>query len=157
MTAWLGVVSAEHVTRAVSLGIAQVNHGKRGPLARMKAGDGLVFYSPREGMRDGGPVQAFTAVGVLADDQLWQGDEDGWRPWRRSVGYAPEGRPVSIADLRGRLELTAEPNWGYRLRRGLIPLSDSDFVVIHRAMTGNSPAALAAEAAPRTSSPAALW
>jgi hypothetical protein len=137
VTAWLGVVSAEHVARGVALGIAQVNHGNRGPLARMGAGDGFVYYSPRRSLRDGEPVRAFTAVGVLADDELWQGDEGDWRPWRRRVHYAPSGTPVPIADLRGRLELTTEPNWGYRLRRGLIPLSDSDFVLIHHAMTGS--------------------
>lgn len=41
MNAWLGVVSAEHVRRAVDLGIAQIGHGKRAGLARMKAGDVL--------------------------------------------------------------------------------------------------------------------
>lgn len=40
--AWLGVVSADHVLRAVGLGIAQIGHGKRSRLARMHAGDILV-------------------------------------------------------------------------------------------------------------------
>lgn len=48
MNAWLGVVSAEHVRRAVDLGIAQIGHGKRAGLVRMKAGDVLVYYSPVE-------------------------------------------------------------------------------------------------------------
>ncbi|MEJ1231140.1 MAG: EVE domain-containing protein [Galbitalea sp.] len=45
MSAWLGVVSRSHVERGVDLGIAQVMHGKRAGLARMKPGDWLVYYS----------------------------------------------------------------------------------------------------------------
>lgn len=157
MTAWLGVVSAEHVARGVALGIAQVNHGKRGPLARMGAGDGLIYYSPRRSLHDGEPVRAFTAVGMLPDDVLWQADEGNWRPWRRRARYAASRTPVPIADLRGRLELTHEPNWGYRLRRGLIPLSDTDFVLIYRAMTGSAPDGFPAQVTPVTLSPAGLW
>ena len=55
MNAWLGVVSAEHVRRAVDLGIAQIGHGKRAGLVRMKAGDVLVYYSPVESMGDRDP------------------------------------------------------------------------------------------------------
>ncbi|GAA1965143.1 hypothetical protein GCM10009738_46070 [Kitasatospora viridis] len=41
-----------------------------------------------------------------------------------------------IAGLRHALHLTAEPNWGYQLRRGLIELTEGDFALIRAAMTG---------------------
>jgi hypothetical protein len=138
MAAWLGVVSAEHVARGVRLGIAQTNHGKRTGLARMQPGDWLVYYSPQERLGERTPVQAFTAIGQLADDRIWQADEGDFKPWRRTVSYRPDARRVPIADLHHRLDLTAAPNWGYRLRRGLVPLTDADLSVILAAMTGTS-------------------
>jgi hypothetical protein len=142
-------VSADHVARGVSLGIAQVNHGKRAGLDRMRPGDWFVYYSPRQGMREGPPVQAFTAIGEITEGTVWQADEGCFRPWRRAVKYRTTARRVTIADLHDRLDLTAAPNWGYQLRRGLLPLTDRDLTTITGAMTGEAPTT-------RTEPPAAL-
>jgi hypothetical protein len=53
MNYWIGVVSHEHVQRGVAGGFVQINHGKLAPLRKMKADDGLVFYSPRESHPNG--------------------------------------------------------------------------------------------------------
>jgi len=135
---WLGVVSAEHVARGVSLGIAQVHHGKRAGLARMRAGDWLVYYSPHRRLSERSPVQAFTAIGRIADDEIWQADEGDFRPWRRRVDYRTDARWVPVTELRDVLDLTAAPNWGYQLRRGLIPLNEPDVQRLHLAMTGSA-------------------
>ena len=129
MAGWLGVVSAEHVRRAVELGIAQMGHGKRAGLARMHDGDTLVYYSPMERLGDGTPLREFTALGTIADDEIWQADEGDFRPFRRRVRYA-EVAPLPLADVKDRLHLTASPNWGYQLRRGLVPLDDADVEVL---------------------------
>ena len=131
---WLGVVSRDHVLRGVSLGICQIGHGKRAPLLRMAPGDGLVYYSPRESLTSDRPLRAFAAVGRVAGEEVWQADEGDFRPWRRRVDYAPGAAEVPVADLSGRLELTSRPNWGYALRRGLVPLSATDFAAIAEAM-----------------------
>ncbi|WP_434615874.1 EVE domain-containing protein [Arthrobacter sp. A5] len=130
---WLGVVSADHVARGVQLGIAQVDHGKPGALRRMLPGDGLVYYSPRTSLLDGLMLQAFTAVGRIADGDPWQADEGQFQPWRRRVTY-DDGAPVPLQALKPRLQLTQEKNWGYALRRGVIPLAEDDFILIHAAM-----------------------
>lgn len=140
MTAWLGVVSAEHVARGVRLGIAQTNHGKRSGLARMRPGDGLVYYSPQLRLGERSPVQAFTAIGEIADERIWQADEGCFQPWRRAVSYREDARHVPLAELREHLDLTTVPNWGYQLRRGLVPLTAHDFTLLHVAMTGRPPA-----------------
>ena len=134
MTAWLGVVSAEHVRRGVALGIAQIGHGTRSGLARMTAGDTLVYYSAQE--RLGGPrdVRAFTAIGTVADDVIWQADEGSFRPYRRRVDYLASARTVRIDELRNRLELTSPPGWGAQLRRGLVRITDADAKIIRAAM-----------------------
>jgi hypothetical protein len=135
MAGWLGVVSAEHVAHGVSLGIAQINHGQRSGLARMRPGDWLIYYSPRRSLSDNQPVKAFTAIGQLPDTEIWQADEGSFKPWRRRVSYVRQARPVPIETLRDRLDLTATATWGHQLRRGLIPLSDGDVALICRAMT----------------------
>jgi hypothetical protein len=134
-TNWLGVVSRDHVLRGVEQGIAQIGHGKSGGLKRMSAGDGFVYYSPRSAYPKGAPVKAFTAVGRVADDEVWQADESDFKPWRRRIDYEVGAIEIPISDLKDRLDLTATPNWGYALRRGLIELSAKDFALIHAAMT----------------------
>ena len=130
---WLGVVSAAHVRRGVELGIAQINHGQRAPLTRMQPGDTLVYYSPTQQRGDRTPYQCFTAIGTVADDDIWQADEGDFTPYRRRIDYLA-ATPVPLADLRSRLHLTGEPNWGYQLRTGLVPLDAHDVQIIREAM-----------------------
>jgi len=134
VTCWLGVVTRDHVQRAVGLGIAQIGHGKKAGLSRMRAGDGLVYYSPRRSLDSTAALRAFTAIGRVADDEVWQADEEGFAPWRRRVEYDRNAAEVPVAQLQADLELTQGPNWGYPLRRGLVELSRHDFERIARAM-----------------------
>lgn len=133
MTGWLGVVSAEHVQRGVRLGIAQIGHGKRGGLARMNPGDTLVYYSPVHRLGDTARLRHFTALGAIADEEIWQANEGDFRPWRRRVHYEAT-RAVPVQDVKSLLALTSTPNWGYQLRRGLVPLDPADVDVLRRAM-----------------------
>ncbi|MFI9722894.1 EVE domain-containing protein [Streptomyces sp. NPDC052396] len=135
MKYWLGVVCREHVERGRRLGIAQLGHGRRPPLARLSTGDWLIYYSPRTQLRAGAPLQAFTALAQVADETIWQADEGDFKPWRRRMHYhATTDTPIS--ELRHALDLTAGPDWGYQLRRGLIELSENDFTLIRAAMGG---------------------
>jgi hypothetical protein len=132
---WLGVVSADHVARGVAQGIAQIGHGKRAGLQRMQRGDGFVYYSPRTSLDGGGPLRAFTAVGTIADDEIWQHHEnEQFQPWRRRVSYDRVVRPVPVSEVTSGLDLTSAPNWGYALRRGLLPLTQRDFDLIRAAL-----------------------
>jgi len=134
VTHWLGVVSADHVRRGVELGIAQIGHGSRAGLARMRAGDGLVYYSPRDSLDGNTPLRAFTAIGTVAADEIFQADEGEFRPWRRRVTYDPSAGEVPVEQLRDDLELTRGPHWGVSLRRGLLELSTHDAESIAGAM-----------------------
>ncbi len=133
MHAWLGVASAEHVRRGVSLGIAQIGHGKRAGVARIREGDTLVYYSPVDRLGDSAPLRQFTAIGTVADDVIWQADEDGFTPFRRRVRYET-AHPVSLNQVKRLLFLTSAPNWGYQLRRGLVALGAEDVAVLRAAM-----------------------
>ena len=66
------VVSREHARRGVEGGFVMANHGKKAPLSRMSAGDGLIVYSPRNTFPDGEPahypkVRALLRSGVGFD------------------------------------------------------------------------------------------
>jgi hypothetical protein len=127
---WMGVVSRQHVERGVCGGFAQLCHGKSAPLRRMRAGDWLVYYSPSTEMRGGERLQAFTALGQVVDDRVYEHDAgDGWVPHRRDIRYEAV-RTVPIAALVGALHLTAQPSWGMALRRGHLPLDAHDFALI---------------------------
>ncbi len=136
MRAWLGVASRDHVRRGVELGIAQIGHGRRAGLARMHPQDWIVYYSPRATLGDKEPLQAFTAIGQIVDDEIWQADEGDFRPWRRRVDYLAGAVETSVRPLTATLELTRRPNWGYQLRRSLVELSPEDLAAIRQAMVG---------------------
>lgn len=131
---WLAVACAGHVRRGRAEGFMQVNHGKLGPLKRMKPGDGIVYYSPSEkiGAKDG--FQSFTAIGRIRDGEPYQGFmSEGFQPFRRDVEWS-EGHEQPVRSLIDKLSLTADKNWGYSLRFGLLELSAGDFAIIGQAM-----------------------
>lgn len=129
---WLGVVSAQHVRRGVAGGFMQVCHGKAMPLRRMRRGDGVVYYSPTEirGRKDG--FQCFTAIGRVRAEEVYAFDMgEGFVPFRRDIDWQVM-RDVPLSDVKDQLDLTRDPNWGYALRLGCLPLSAHDFAVIER-------------------------
>ncbi len=132
---WLVVASREHVERAVAGGFVQACHGKLRPLQRMRAGDGVVCYSPRERMDRVSPrVQSFVALGRLVDDRCYPfAMPDGRVPHRRDVDWRAV-RPVALADLAPRLHLAAHPGWPMMLRRGHLELDAHDFELLAGAM-----------------------
>jgi hypothetical protein len=136
--AWLGVVSADHTQRAVDGGFIQLNHGKRYGVARLRQGDGFAIYSPTERYGEKSPLRAFTALGVVADEAPYQaepmsmGERGIVQPWRRRIEFLPVRR-AALRDLD--LELTRASNWGYQLRRGLVPLDPEDFETLREVMS----------------------
>ncbi len=81
-------------------------------------------------------MQAFTAIGQLPDDDLYEFNmNNGFVPWRRHVLYEKTAREVPIRPLLDRLDLTkGKANWGYQLRLGLLKLTAHDFELIKQKM-----------------------
>lgn len=131
---WLAVASAEHVRRGRAGGFMQVCHGKAAPLHRIKAGDGVIYYSPSMVMGGKDGLRSFTAIGWVRKGDPYRFDMGGgFRPFRRDIDWAAS-HETPIAMLLGRLDFTAGRNWGYQLRLGLCPLSEHDFRLIAEAM-----------------------
>ena len=137
---WLAVASAEHVEIGRSAGVMQVCHGKATPLRRVQPGDRVVYYSPNRiyspshALRGKDRLQAFTAIGTVKPGALYQADMGfGFHPFRRDVAWH-DAEPAPLALLQEELAFAQEKNWGYRLRQGLIEISDADMTIIAAAM-----------------------
>jgi len=141
---WIGVVSKAHAYAAIGGGYVELNHGKAGPLERMRDGDGVALYSPRTNDPDGERVQAFTAIGCVTGSAITQArTNDGLAPFRRAVHYWP----ANDAPIKPLIEplsfIRSKLHWGAPFRFGFIRVSESDFAQIALAMgrdfTGDFP------------------
>ena len=132
---WIGVASRDHVKTAVEGDFCQFNHGKEAPLKRLREGDRLFYYSPREHMGAGDAIQAFTAVGVLTAGDPYRLETDAaFRPFRREVRYFAS-HDAGIRSLLTQLSFTRErSSWGMVMRRGLFEISQEDARTIEDAM-----------------------
>lgn len=140
MTCWIGVASRDHVKAAIKGGFAQAGHGKMAPVKRMKRGDHILYYSPRERLDAGEQVQAFTAIGRVEDDEPHQAiQSECFEPFRRKVLYF-QARDAAIRPLLEDLDLTrGRAAWGIAFRRSLFKIDDRDFRIIARVMDAALP------------------
>ena len=136
MTNWINTVSRDHVQLGVRGRFTQANHGKPHMLRRMARGDWIVFYSPKTALAGGDPLQAFTAIGQIADDEPYQVDvSEDFVPWRRNVDFI-EGNETPIRPLISKLHFIEDKKrWGYKFRFGVFKIDDHDLGLIRRAMT----------------------
>jgi len=135
MRYWVNTISREHVERGRAGGFTQADHGKNTRLKRLSKGDRIVFYSPRESLRAGEPVQQFTAIGEIADDAPYQVEvSPEFQPWRRAVNFfAAETAPIK--PLVDQLSfISNKRQWGFPFRRGLFEVNEADFATIAAAM-----------------------
>ena len=137
MTCWIGIASAEHVRGGVAGGFAQLGHGRHDAVKALRKGDWLAYYSPREGMGAGAPVQAFTAIGQVTSDVPYKAAQAmDFYPYRVDVAYRAGARPAPIRPLLEVLDLTrgSTGNWGLLLRGSKRRISAADMQRIAEAM-----------------------
>jgi hypothetical protein len=136
MKYWCGVVSKEHVMRGVAGSFIQLNHGKKAALARMKAGDGFVFYSPRLSYPEGEALQAFTALGHVKTGQIYQHQmSEDFCPFRLDVAFDTTLHDAPIRPLIDQLSFIQDKqHWGAAFRYGLVQMTAQDFELIEQAM-----------------------
>ena len=136
MNYWIVVASKDHAAIGVKGSFVQANHGKRTALDRMRRGDRIVIYSPRETFGKPGQLRAFTASGTVVDDEVWQADMGAdFKPFRRKVEFEPvDDAPLSpILDRLGFIR--NKRAYGAAFRFGVVNIPESDFRVIHAALT----------------------
>ena len=132
---WIGVVSRSHVEIGVKGGFIQLNHGKKVPLQKFRAGDGLVMYSPRTSYPDGEPLQSFTAIGTIVSGEIYQVEMlPDFTPYRVDVRFS-RCREAPIKPLIGRLSfIKSKAHWGAAFRFGQLKIPATDFALIAEAM-----------------------
>jgi len=135
MKRWVNTISRDHVQRGVAGGFTQAGHGKASGLRRLSAGDPIVFYSSRTSLHDGEPLRAFTAIGRVADDDLYQVELTAdFSAWRRNVDFA-RCDEAAIGPLIDRLSFIKDKRrWGYVFRFGLFEIPAGDFELIRASM-----------------------
>ena len=132
---WIGIAAKDHVDAAIAGSFAQVNHGNAAPLERVRAGDGLLFYSPRVAYPNGEPLQAFTAIGRIRTGKIYQGTMDAdFQPFRIDVDYLTS-HPAPIKPLIAELSfIRSKAHWGAAFRFGMRRVPEADFALIAGAM-----------------------
>jgi hypothetical protein len=131
------VASRGRVAAAAAGGYVEISQGRASPLGRLREGDLVVFYSPRETDPGGSAVQPFTAIAEVAAGPAFEGEprhESAERPLRRGAHYWPTGH----APIRPLLEaldfIRDKKHWGVSLRHGFVQMSAADFRHIAQAM-----------------------
>jgi hypothetical protein len=144
---WIGVVSRSHVQRGVKGGFIQLNHGKKAPLQRLKAGDGVIMYSPRTAYPDGDLLQAFTAIGSVVTGDIYQVEmTPDFRPYRVDVRFM-RSTETPIKPLLSDLSFVKrQTHWGAAFRFGFLRVPAHDFALIAKKMGAAQLASLSEKA-----------
>jgi hypothetical protein len=146
------LASAEHVAIGRAGGFMQVGHGKGAPLKRLHTGDRVAYYSSVRVFGEKTICQAFTAVGVVSDDLVYQGEMkmpdlasgEDFKPFRKDVNWF-KSQEASIRPLLDKLSFTAgKTNWGYAFRFGLLKVTADDMDLIQAAMKAKATGLIAA-------------
>lgn len=135
---WILVAPKNHVLKSTHGGYAEAAHGKSNPLRRMNAGDGVIYYSPK--LDESGEVrcQAFTALGCVVGEDVYQVEgSSGSVINRRKVKYLSV-RDASITPLISRLSfIKNKEKWGNIFKFEVIHISVEDFALLATAMNAS--------------------
>lgn len=132
---WIGVVSRSHIQIGVRGGFMQLNHGKKAPVQRLKAGDHIAVYSPRTAYPDGEPLQAFTTIGKVTTGTVYQVEmSEDFKPYRVDVEFLA----CSEAPIRPLIPTLSfiknKQSWGAAFKFGQLKVAQEDFMQVSRAM-----------------------
>jgi predicted RNA-binding protein len=135
MNYWINTISRDHVMLGVEGGFTQANHGKSTVLKRLKKGDWIIFYSPKTSYDGGEPLQAFTAIGQVKDEELYQFEmTPDFVPWRRNIDFK-KCQETPIKPLIDNLSFIKDKtHWGFMFRFGMFQIPEEDFELIKNAI-----------------------
>lgn len=132
---WIGVVSRAHAQLGAKGGFIQLNHGKKAPVQRLRAGDGLAIYSPRTEYPGGEPLQCFTFMGVVSAGEVYQVEiNPDFKPYRIDVQFM-KCQEAPIRPLIEKLSfIKNKKHWGAAFRFGQLKVPAADFLLVAEAM-----------------------
>jgi len=132
---WITVISKDHALRAVVGSFIQINHGKQAPLKRMSLDDWVIVYSSKQAVDGDVKLQAFTAIGQVADDEIYLHKmSETFIPFRRNIKFY-DCEETPIAPLIPNLDfIKNKQSWGYPFRFGFLEIDKADFELISKHM-----------------------
>lgn len=132
---WIGVVAGIHVKAAVAGSFAMFSHGRHDAAKKVFPDDWVAYYAPREGMKDGAELRAFTAIGqVLPGDPAEREMLPGLPGWYRRMRWL-DAKPADIYPLLDAFSfVTNRQHWGLYFRKSLFGIDRRDFALIADAM-----------------------
>ncbi|MDQ1106601.1 hypothetical protein [Nocardioides zeae] len=134
-TGWICVLSRADALASIATGTLCLGPRGEGRLRRMRLGDGVAIYSPREGRRSGAVVRRFTAVGRVTGVAPYQGDGTTSQDWCRAVDLVDTGGEATVEPLLSRLSFVRdEPGWGVVFRSGFLEVTTADVAVVREAV-----------------------
>ncbi|HUX12846.1 MAG TPA: EVE domain-containing protein [Spirochaetia bacterium] len=133
---WIVVASRDHARIGVEGSIIQANHGKRSALDRMRPGDKVAIYSPRETFGVRGKLQAFTALCTVEEGEVWQADlGPDFKPFRRAARYETVVDVPLMSVLPDLDFIRNKASYGAVFRFGVVKVPEPDFRIIESALT----------------------
>ncbi len=117
---WIGVASREHVKAAETGGFCQFCHGREAVVRKLSAGDGVVYYSPRERMSEGAHIRSFTAMGRVLPGTAYHAAGRSLPACAPSSARRDERSRRSQANVRGSFG-TLKPGTAECVRTGDFP------------------------------------
>jgi len=104
-------------------------------MKRMRAGDLIIFYSPKLRFEGRQPYKKFSAVARVKEGEAYQTDMGGgFRPFRRDVEFL-SCEEADIQPLIERLTfIRKKESWGFVFRFGFFEIPRKDFETISRKM-----------------------
>lgn len=131
---WINVIPKERVVAAVAQGVMQ-SQDNEAHLNRMKKGDWVIFYSPREDIDSTIKLQAFTAIGQIADNNIDRVDNSTTvKMFRRKMDYKKVKEVALIPLIQKLLFIVNKKYWGTVFKMNLFQIPDDDFNLIAKEM-----------------------
>jgi predicted RNA-binding protein len=132
---FLFCASRDHVLKGVEGGFAQAGHGRKDLMTKPAKGDWVIYYSAKDEFESGKPLQKFTAIGQVTDDEPYQPNANSnFRPYRRNVTFK-DSHEADIRPLIQKLSfIKNKKRWGFYLISGFREISKDDFEVIEHVM-----------------------
>lgn len=129
---WIGVASLNHVELGVEGGFSQLCHGKEAPLKRMKPGDWLIYYSPKQELDSDAKCQCFTAIGRVKGEEIYPfAMSETFVPYRKDIDFFPDAKLVPLHAIS---QLEAWQKYRSSLRYGHFEIDKDFFLVIAERM-----------------------
>lgn len=131
---WINVVPKERVVKAVEESIMEFE-GIDAHVNTIEKDDWVIFYSPREDVAGTIKLQAFSAIGQIADDTMFLvEDVPGVQVYKRKVNYLKVKEAPLIPLIQNLSCIRNKKHWGTVFKMDLFQISKEDFELIAKTM-----------------------